>query len=141
VSIGSIGNLAYSYSSTPLPIDANIDRRAAVADPSAVSYLTAGDRDLISAMFGPDVTVTGFDAHGKPVQPPKFVALLIADRKTGRLPAGVEVTSPYLQGIWDQHTNSSLFGGVSGPLTEKNLADGLAFLSQRSQGATVDIRA
>jgi hypothetical protein len=139
MSIGSIGSPAFSYSSTPLPIDAQPERRAGSPDPSVMSYLTAGDRELISVMFGPSALATGFDPHGQPVKVPDFAAILIGDRKSGTLPIGVEVTSPYLQSIWD--ASPAARGANSGPLTRKNLVDGLAFLGRRSQGATVDVRA
>jgi hypothetical protein len=142
VSIGSIGNLAFAYSSTPRPIDTPIDRRSSsTAELSAWSYLTSGDRDLITAIYGSDALAQGFDQRGKPVELPKFAAVLIDDRKSGRLAAGVEVSSTYLQSIWDRYENPAGAALGDNPLTAQNLTDGLDFLSRQTQGGAVDLRA
>jgi hypothetical protein len=128
----------------PLFVDAVTERRAGPADPSALSYLTAGDRDLISAMFGPQVLLGAGPAgrgRGGLVGVPEFVVILIEDRQSGRLPVGIEVTSRYLQGVWDQYPSFAGRGTISTPLTKKNLADGLYFLGRRSRGGAVDVRA
>jgi hypothetical protein len=138
LSIGSIGNLPLPFTSTPTRVDGRTEGRTGVPDPSPLSYLTSGDRDLISAMFGPDALNNGSDGSGKPVAIPAFVVILIVDRRSGLLPAGVEVTRTYLRSMWDHFANST--GSVGNPLTRKNLTDGLEFLGRRSHGSLVDLR-
>ena len=116
-------------------------RRPATADPSGLSRLTWEDRELIGAMFGPDLLISGRDDDGEPVGVPAFVVLVIEDRRSGRLPVGSEITSSYLQAIWDRHTLSAGPWTPKNPLTEATLEAALAFLQHRGQGATVDIRA
>jgi len=60
---------------------------------------------------------------------------VVEDRRTGRLPAGSEITSSYL------HAVRAGYPVEANPLTEQTLAAALAFLARRGQGATVDIRA
>jgi len=139
------------FSAAALPADGQADHRPARSDLprpagsdlaglSGLSSLTAGDRDIIAAMFGP-LALTGSDSDGVSGEATGFVAILVADRTTGRLPAGVEVTSSYLQGVWDAFPNYAGPGSLARPLTKKNLADGLYFLGRRSHGAMVDVRA
>jgi hypothetical protein len=105
-------------------------RRPVVEDPSGLSRLTWEDRELVGAMFGPDRLATGRDDDL-----PAFVWLVVEDRRTGRLPAGSEITSSYL------HAVRAGYPVEANPLTEQTLAAALAFLARRGQGATVDIRA
>ena len=107
-------------------------RRPVTGDPSVLSSLSWGDREIIGAMFGTDILTTGRDGEGELVGVPPFVWLVIEDRRSGRLPVGSEITSSYLQTLRDT---------AADPFTEQHLAAALAFLGQRHQGATVDIRA
>lgn len=112
-------------------------RRAVAEERSALSYLTAGDREVIAAMFGPDLLSTGRDAGGAYVGVPALVWLVSEDRRTGRLPVGSEICGSYLRAIRDGHSPDE------GPavLTEHALTAALAFLARRPQGATIDVRA
>jgi hypothetical protein len=141
VSIGSISGLAFAYSSTPRSIETPVDRRSGAVEPSAWSYLTANDRELITAIFGPEALASGYDDQGKPVEIPKFAVVLIDHRKSGQLTSGVEVTSTYLQGMWDRYESQPAGSPDANPLSAQNLADGLDFLGRRSQGGAVDLRA
>lgn len=120
----------------PRPGGAGV-RRPVTEDPSVLSSLTWGDREIIGAMYGPDILTTGRDRDGEPVGIPAFVWLVIEDRRSGRLAAGSEITTGYLQAIWTSTANN----GSVNPLTEPTLAAGLAFIGRRQAGATVDIRA
>jgi hypothetical protein len=110
-------------------------RRPVTGDPSGLSSLSWGDREIIGAMFGAEVLSTGRDDDGELVGVPAFVWLVLEDRRSGRLPVGSEITSSYLQALQDTADP------YHAPFSEQSLAAALAFLGQRKQGATVDIRA
>ena len=115
-----------------------LDRRSAVEDASDLQYLTAGDRDFLTALYGPDIlTVAGTVAER--LTTPQFLLDVIADRKDGQLPIGTELTSTYVQAKFDAHVD--LNGTVRNPLTEQNLADASAYFNDRVQGATIDLQA
>jgi hypothetical protein len=107
-------------------------RRPATEDPSLLSTLTWGDREIIEAMYGPGILTTGRDADGEPVGVPAFVRVVSEDRRSGRLPVGIEITTGYLESI-----------AAASPdlLTAARAAAGLAFIGRRQAGVTVDIRA
>lgn len=115
-----------------------IERRSAAEDASDLQYLTAGDWDLLTALYGPDIlTVAGTAAEGPGT--PQFLLDVIADRKDGLLPIGTELTSTYVQAKFDSHVD--LNGTVTNPLTEQNLADANAYFHDRVQGAAIDLQA
>jgi hypothetical protein len=134
--IRSISSTAPSLGFAQPPPGGSGARRPVTEDPSVLSSLTWGDREIIAVMFGADILSTGRDADGTLVGVPPFVWLVAEDRRSGRLSVGSEITSSYLQAIWDAPVNP-----LTQPLTERSLAAALVFLGQRSQGATVDVRA
>ena len=132
MSIRSISSTTPGLGFAPPRPGGSSTRRPATEDPIGLATLTWGDREIIGAMFGPDILSTGRDESGDPVGVPAFAWLVIEDRRTGRLAAGSEITTGYLDAVRATPGN---------PLTEENLAAGLAFIGQRQAGATVDIRA
>jgi len=132
MSIRSISSTAPGLGFAQPPPSGSGTRRPVTEDPSVLSSLTWGDREIIAVMFGADILSTGRDADGTLVGVPPFVWLVAEDRRSGRLSVGSEITSSYLQAIWDMPVN---------PLTERSLAAALVFLGRRPQGATVDVRA
>jgi hypothetical protein len=131
MSIRSISSTAPGLGFAPPRSGGPAPRRPMSEDSSVLSALTWGDREIIGAMFGPEA-LTRRDELGEPHGLPPFVWLVTEDRRTGRLPAGSEITTSYLNAVWSMSST---------PLTEQTLAAGLAFIGQRQAGATVDIRA
>lgn len=114
------------------------DRHPVTPDLRGISYLTAGDRDLLTALFGPGVLLlanTLIERYGTP----QFMLDVIADRKDGQLPVGTELTSTYVQARFDAHAN--LDGSLAHPLTERNLVDARAYFDNRLQGSAIDLQA
>jgi hypothetical protein len=141
VSIRSISSLAPGLGyARPYPGGSGA-RRPVHQDPSVLSALSWGDREIIAAMFGADILTTGHDRDGVQVGVPAFVWLVADDRHNGRLPAGSEITSSYLQAIWDRHTIDVDRHSAPNPLTESTFAAARGHLAGRPQGATVDVRA
>jgi len=113
-------------------------RHATARQPSDLAYLTAGDRDFLTAVYGPGVLVaagTAVERFGTP----QFLLDVIADRKDGQLPIGTELTSTYVQARYQAHVD--LNGMVTNPLTERNLLDAQAYFDHRIQGAAIDLQA
>jgi len=111
-----------------------VERRSRAGEPTDLASLTAADRDLLTALYGPGI-LTNPEAAG----PPQFLLDVIADRKSGQLPLGTELTSTYVQARFNAQVD--LNGTVANPLTEKNLADAQEFFNDRVQGATIDLQA
>ena len=103
-----------------------------------LSSLTAGDREFLTALYGPQVLAIGNRAAERAAAP-QLLLDLVTDRQDGRLPIGSEVTSTYVRARFDAHVD--LNGTVTNPLTEKNLADALTYFSDRVQGAAIDLQA
>lgn len=122
----------------------SINRNHAEAVPIKPFGLTGGDLDVIRSMFGPELAHNAAriaaGATGLPSN--HFITILIANRASGLLPAGVQISAAYLQAMYDKYANYSGPGEISNPLTEQNLADALEFLRQRrSEGGQIDIPA
>jgi hypothetical protein len=110
------------------------ERQPVPHDPTGIAALTAGDRDLLTALYGPEVlTPTSI------LETPQFMVDVIADRMSGRLPEGTELTSTYVQARFDAYAD--LNGTVRNPLTEQNLLDARIFFFDRVQGAAIDLKA
>jgi hypothetical protein len=127
------------------------ERRLYARDQYDVNVLTAGDREFLSAVFGPKI-VTIEDlaqaqglaeaddrAQVERIQANQFIADLIADRQSGALPIGTELTSTYVQAKFDEYVD--LNGTVTNPLTEQNLIDARSYFNDRVQGAAIDLKA
>jgi len=127
------------------------ERRLYARDQYDVNVLTAGDREFLSAVFGPRI-VTIEDlaqaqglaeaddrAQVERIQANQFIADLIADRQSGALPIGTELTSTYVQLKFEEYVD--LNGTVTNPLTEQNLIDARAYFNDRVQGAAIDLQA
>jgi hypothetical protein len=143
MSIHSIGNALPTHGfAQPQPREYSGRRSVSVTDDGAEpSWLTAEDREVVAAMFGPDLLTTGRDVNGEFVGVPPFVHLLTQDRRTGRLPIGSEVTSSYLEAVLQRHVLDIGARIAPNPLPDRELAAALRFLQRRRQGATVDVRA
>jgi len=113
------------------------ERHPVVHEPDT-SYLTAGDREFLTTVYGPRVLALG-DSGAKRFGTPQFLLDVVADRKSGRLPIGTELTATYVQARFDAHVD--LNETVSNPLTEQNLRDAWAFFHERTQGGAIDVQA
>jgi hypothetical protein len=141
MSIHSVGSAAPAQGFTqPQPREYG-GHRPVTDDGGEPPWLTAEDREVVAAMFGPDLLATGRDRDGTLVGVPPFVRLLTQDRRTGRLPVGSEITSTYLEAVLRRHPFVAGTRTAPNPLPDRELAAALAFLSRRRQGATVDVRA
>ncbi len=108
------------------------------AEVSGLTYLTAADREFLTAIYGPAVlTIAATDTEQ--VRTPQFLLDVIEDRMAGRLPIGTELTSTYVHARFDAHAD--LKGMIAHPLTERNLLDAQTFFNRRVQGAAIDVQA
>jgi hypothetical protein len=111
---------------------------ARAAEVSGLTYLTAADREFLTAIYGPAVlTIAATDAEQ--VRTPQFLLDVIEDRMGGHLPIGTELTSTYVHTRFDAHADRK--GMIAHPLTERNLLDAQAFFDRRVQGAAIDVQA
>ena len=113
-------------------------RHPIAQEASDIAHLTAGDRDFLTAVYGPGV-LTVASTSAERFGTPQFLLDVIADRKDGQLPIGTELTSTYVHARYQAHLD--LNGTVSHPLTERNLLDAQAYFHGRIQGATIDLQA
>jgi hypothetical protein len=116
----------------------SVERRTTAEDVSDLAYLTAGDRDFLTALYGPGVLTVANTATER-FGTAQFLLDVIADRKDGQLPIGTELTSTYVQTRFDAHVD--LNGTVRNPLTEQDLAAAHAYFNDRVQGAAIDLQA
>jgi hypothetical protein len=91
----------YSHVATPLRRVRPVERPAARND---FDSLTAADRELIFQVTGQRVTA-GFDPQRQP--PSAFAALLAAERSSGHLAPGQEVTAVYLKDLDRRYTRGA----------------------------------
>ncbi len=84
--------------------------------------LTESDRELIYSVTGQRVS-PGFDVEQEP--PTRFAATIAADRATGRLTAGQEVTAVYLKDVHQQYERA----GATSPVAE-HLDAAVAYLAR-----------
>ena len=142
MSIEPIGSI--DSNSTPLiellqVFQTSLGHRHSVAqEVGDLAYLTAGDRDFFTAVYGPGV-LTVASTRAERFGTPQFLLDVMADRKDGQLPIGTELTSIYVQARFDAHVD--LNGTVTNPLTERNLLDAQAYFNDRIQGAAIDLQA
>jgi hypothetical protein len=113
-------------------------RHPSAQQSNGIGYLTAGDREFLTALYGSAVLAvpsTSAERFGTP----QFLLDVIADRKNGNLPIGTELTSSYVQARFDAHVD--LNGTLTNPLTEQNLHDAQIYFNDRVQGAAIDLKA
>jgi hypothetical protein len=108
------------------------------ADPQGYARLTPSDLALFASMYGPDALRTGFDKNGNEIGVPAFVADTMADRQSGHLAPGQEITAGFVQGVWDMYAAHSNPGDRT-PLSARELADALDFFKRKD--SKVDLRA
>lgn len=101
--------------------------------------LTAGDRDFLGFLYGPDVLNTlGINGQSGS-ETPQFLLDVLNDRQTGVLPAGTEITSSYIEARYDAYLSATGAYAVSNPLTATDLEIAQDYFDRRSAGAAVDL--
>jgi hypothetical protein len=137
-------------SSSPVVATTAVDFTEAVGTshsalaPARHSILTSGDLEVITVMFGPEMAHNAVKAASGDTNTHsnEFVNILIANRQSGFLPTGTQISGAYLQAMYDEYANYSGPGQVTNPLTRRNLADALAFLKQHhAEGSLIDTQA
>jgi hypothetical protein len=117
--------------------------QSAVQDLNGISFLTAGDRDFLDYLYGPQMlqNLGVTPAAQAQTQTPQFLLDLIDDRRSGVLPIGTEITSTYVRNQYDVYLAATGTAPVPAPLTANDLQASQDYFDRRVSGAALDLQA